>query len=56
MMEKLKVGREQGKKGSKNPVHLSDSDLKAFMDLKEALVSGLSLQAVNPDAPFCASG
>ena len=22
------------------------------MDLKEALVSGLSLQAVNPDAPF----
>ena len=52
LMEKLKVGRIQGKKGSKHPVHLSESDLKAFNDLKEELVSGLSLQAVNPDAPF----
>ena len=52
LMEKLKVGRVLGKKGSKHPIHLSESDLEAFNKLKAALVSGLSLQAVNPDAPF----
>ena len=31
---------------------MSESDLEAFNKLKAALVSGLSLQAVNPDAPF----
>ena len=52
LMEKLKVGRVLGKKGSKHPIFLTDSDLECFHELKNALVSGLSLQAVNPDAPF----
>ena len=52
LMDKLKVGKVLGKKGSRHPIHLSESDLEAFNKLKAALVSGLSLQAVNPDAPF----
>ena len=36
----------------KPPHFLSESDLEAFQKLKAALLSGLSLQAVNPDAPF----
>ena len=52
LMDKLKVGKILGKKGSRHPIHLSESDLEAFNKLKVALVSGLSLQAVNPDAPF----
>ena len=46
------MGRVLGKKGSKQPIHLSESDVAAFNKLQAALVSGLSLQAVNPDAPF----
>ena len=52
LMEKLKVGRVLGKNGFKHPLHLSESDLEAFNKLKAALVSGLSPQAVNPDAPL----
>ena len=52
LMDKLKVGKVLGKKGSRHPIHLSESDLEAFNKLKAALVSGLSLKAVNPDAPF----
>ena len=52
LMDKLKVRRVLGKKGTKHPIYLSESDLQNFHDLKSALVSGLSLHAVNPDAPF----
>ena len=31
---------------------MSPGDIASFNDLRDALVSGLSLQAVNPDAPF----
>ena len=52
LMDKLKVGRKLGKKGSTHPVYLSPEDLEAFNSLKKELTSGLSLQAINPDAPF----
>jgi len=50
--EKLKVGKEKGKKGSKEPVNWDESDVKAFETLKKKLLSGLKLQVVNPDRPF----
>ena len=33
-------------------MYLSPEDLEAFNSLKKELTSGLSLQAINPDAPF----
>jgi hypothetical protein len=36
--DKLKVGREKGKKGSKEPVRWTDEDVKAFETLKKTLL------------------
>ena len=52
LMEKLKVGRIDGKKGSKKKVEYGPSDRLAFEELKKAMLSGLALQVVNPDRPF----
>ena len=52
LMEKLKVGREAGKKGSKVRITWDEEDQKAFEELREKLCSGLQLQIVNPDKPF----
>ena len=52
MMELLKVGRLEGKKGSTTKVKwTAEADL-AFVATKEALSRELSLQTVNPDLPF----
>ena len=52
LQDKLKVPRDVGKKGSKKKVDFDALDLEAFNELKRRLVSGLSLQRVNPDKPF----
>ena len=52
LQDKLKVPREIGRKGSKKRVEFDSADLEAFHELKRRLVSGLSLQRVNPDKPF----
>ena len=52
LQDKLKVPREQGKKGSKQKVVFDADDIAAFEELKRRLVSGLALQRVNPDKPF----
>ena len=52
LQDKLKVGRELGKKGSKLPVTFTVEERRLFEELKRKLLSGLSLQAVNPDKPF----
>ena len=44
--------RDVGKKGSKKKINFDAEDLEAFQELKRRLVSGLSLQRVNPDKPF----
>ena len=50
--EKLKVGRQLGKKGSKAPVTWDEESKRAFEDLKKTLLGALELQVVNPDRPF----
>ena len=52
LMDKLKVGRHEGKKGNKVAVQFTDEDRKSFQAIKDSLLSGLELQTVNPDKPF----
>ena len=52
MQEKLKVPREEGRKGSKKKIEWSNADIEAFERLKQVLCSKLVLQRVNPDKPF----
>lgn len=54
LMEKLKVPREDGRKGSKKKIEWSTDDVVAFEQLKAALCDGLQLvlQHLNPDRPF----
>ncbi len=50
--EKLKVGRIKCKKGSKEPVTWTETDIEALQTLKKTFLGGLELQVVNPDQPF----
>jgi hypothetical protein len=54
LMEKLKVPRAEGKKGSKKKIDWSKDEEQAFEKLKAALCEGLnlSLQHLDPDRPF----
>ena len=52
LTEKLKVGREEGKKGSKVVVTWTPEQLQAFKDLKEALLHTVPLQSAQPDKPY----
>ena len=52
LMEKLKVGREDGKKGSTKKVAHGPESRQAFIDLKAALLQGLQLFVLDPDRPF----
>ena len=52
MHEKLKVPREEGRKGSKKKIEWSKADIEAFERLKQVLCSKFVLQRVNPDKPF----
>ena len=52
LMDKLKVGRDQGKKGSKVPITWDEEDQLRFDELKEKLCSRLELQITNPDRAF----
>ncbi len=52
LMEKLKVPRDVGKKGSKAVIEWEDADLEAFEAIKKVLCENLLLQRVNPDKPF----
>ena len=52
LMEKLKVGRVEGKKGSRTKVNLGAKEIASFEAIKQTLLSGLSLQTVDPDKPF----
>ena len=52
LQDKLKIPREEGKKGSKKKVEFDKEDLQVFEEMKRRLCSGLVLQRVNPDKPF----
>ena len=52
LQDKLKVTKEEGKKGSKKRITWNDGDQQAFEEIKNRLCSQLVLQRVNPDLPF----
>jgi hypothetical protein len=52
LQEKLKVSREEGKKGSKKRVEWNEEEIACFEALKQKLCGKLILQCVNPDRPF----
>ena len=52
LQDKLKVPRDQGKKGSKVRITWDEEDQKAFDEIKARVCSQLVLQRVNPDKPF----
>jgi acetyl esterase/lipase len=52
LMEKLKVGRVEGKKGSRAPISWTPVDLEAFARLKQKLAQQLELYQIDPDRPF----
>jgi hypothetical protein len=52
LMDTLKVGREDGKKGSKMPVKWGPQEEAAFEALKLALAEGLELFQIDVDAPY----
>ncbi len=52
LQNKLKLPREEGKKGSKKRIEWNPEDQKAFDEIKKRLCSQLALQRVNPDKPF----
>ena len=52
MMDKLKVGRLDGKKGFFKPVAWDDRSRAAFESLKNALKEGLQVFQLEPDQPF----
>ncbi len=51
-MEKLQVGREEGKKGSLKAVVWDDAGRLAFENLKMALKEGLEVFQIEPDHPL----
>ena len=52
LMEKLKLPRKEGKKGSKQAVRWKEGDKAAFEALKAALAQSLEVYQADPDAPF----
>jgi transposase InsO family protein len=52
LLDKLKVGRVDGKKGSTVKLVWSEEEKADFEALKKALTSSLSLQVINPEWPF----
>ena len=52
LTEKLKVGRQEGKKGSQKPVELEEESRQAFEQLKGELAKELMLFQPDPDQPF----
>ena len=52
LSDKLKVGREEGKRGSQKKLEYTPEEEKCFETLKKLLVSGLEVQIPDPDRPF----
>ena len=51
-MEQLRVGREEGKKGSQKRIEWGAEQQSSFERIKAISCGELTLQRVNPDKPF----
>ncbi len=51
-MGKLKLSREDGKKGSKKPIEWDDQAIRAFEELKRKMADSLGLWQPHLDKPF----
>jgi hypothetical protein len=52
LMEKLKLPRDIGKKGSTHALQWNEDELKNFEEVKAALAASLELFQIEPDKPF----
>jgi hypothetical protein len=52
LMEKLKLPRGVGKKGSTFALHWTEEEVKAFESVKAGLAASLELFQIDPDQPF----
>ena len=52
LLDKLKVGRTEGKKGSKVKLVWNEAEKADFEAIKKVLTGTLSLQVINPEWPF----
>ena len=52
LQTKLQLNREDGKKGSKLPVHWKPDEVEAFQKIKNMLTESLELFVVDPNKPF----
>ena len=52
LQDKLKVSRQDGKKGSKKKIDYTPEDIISFEQIKRRLCEKMILQRVNPDKPF----
>ena len=52
LLDKLKVGRTEGKKGSQVKLVWNEAEKADFEAIKKALTGTLSLQVINPEWPF----
>jgi len=52
LMEKLKLNRHDGKKGSTLALRWSETEVRAFEEVKAKLAASLELFQVDPDKPF----
>ena len=52
LSDKLKVGKEEGKRGSQKALSYTPEEEQCFQTLKTLLVHGLEVQIPNPDRPF----
>ena len=52
LMEKLKLPRWVGKKGSTFALHWTEEEVKAFESVKPGLAASLELFQIDPDQPF----
>ena len=52
LMEKLKLNRHDGKKGSTLALRWSEAEVRAFEEVKAKLAASLELFQVDPDKPF----
>ena len=48
----LQLNKQDGKKGSRTPVHWKQDGIDAFHAIKQALTQQLELHQIQPDMPF----
>ena len=52
LTSKLRLNRQDGKKGSQKILEWTEEEKKGFEEMKKVLAQGLSLYYIRPDTPF----